>query len=156
MSEEKKLKTMNEIPAADAVNWFSQFLDDPDGIWFVEPPWFAEVAARDFLECLKMFTDALRPSIPYVPFSDDQRQELANIPDEQMRKLLTEAEYEVMRLLMEGNTILNIAYLRGKADKPLSRKTIESQKNSALMKLTVAGYKVTVPKELAPWKEDLS
>ena len=136
---------MNEISAADAVNGFNEFLDDPDRIWSAEPPWFAEVAARDFLECLKMFTDALRPSIPYVSFSDDQRQELASIPDEEMRKLLTEVEYEVMRGLMDGKTIKEIAFERGR-----SPKTIDTQKTSALAKLAAAGHKVTVPRKLTP------
>ena len=56
---ENKLKTMNEISAADAVNWFREFLDDVDGEWTVQPAWFDDVAARDFLECLKMYVDAM-------------------------------------------------------------------------------------------------
>jgi DNA-binding CsgD family transcriptional regulator len=117
-----------------------------------------DIAARDFLECLKMFTDSLRDSplkyfapLPDFLISDHQRQELSDIPDEKMRKLLSEAEYQVIRGLMDGKTIKEIAFERS-----TSPKTIAAQKNSALMKLTAAGYKVTVPKELTPWNEELS
>jgi hypothetical protein len=88
--------------------------------------------------------------LPDFLISDDQRQELRNVPDEKMRELLTDAEYQVMRGVIVGKTIKEIAFERGTPDKPLSGKTIAGQKTAALMKLAAAGYKVTVPKELTP------
>jgi DNA-binding CsgD family transcriptional regulator len=153
-SDKKKLKTMNDISALDAQILFQYFLDPTEcDVALKESPKYdvmlSEIAARDFLECLKMYTDALGPDIPYVPLSDDQRQEIANIPDEEMRERLSEAEYQVMRGLMDGKTLKEIA-----SERKTSRKTTEYQKNSALMKITAAGYKVTtVPKKLTPWNE---
>jgi hypothetical protein len=101
--EEKKLKTMNEISAYDAWMLFEGYLDTNGmeygvafGGWVSGTPEDAErdresrehaekyeqmlheIPARDFLECLKMYTDALNVPAVDAILSQEQRRELAD------------------------------------------------------------------------------
>jgi DNA-binding CsgD family transcriptional regulator len=133
----KKLKTMNDISAVDAEIWILEFLQGPD-VRGEPPAWFGEVGARDFLECAKIYADLIYGASEQVEgnLSAEQMAELSNvaagIPDGELRKLLSETEYEVMTLILQGFTNLNIATKRGK-----SEKTIAAQVLSILRKLGV-------------------
>lgn len=129
---ENKLKTMNEISAADAVNWFREFLDDPEGLWSMEPAWVGEVAARDFLECLKIYTDVLYgPSGQQGAVFEEQRSELlntlTNLPEKERGAIygkLPPREKQAYDLLM-ANPTLSQKELADKFSPSISVKTLK-------------------------------
>ena len=147
--DEKKLRTMNEVPASEAVQWFDDMSDDPEGYWTTPPSWFAEVNAKDFMDCWKLYSECrVRENISgweLQPLTEQQREEINAIPDEILKRTVSKAEYPVIKLALQGKTVKEIAHELGK--KP---KTINTQLKSAVTKLKAAGYKVTVPTALTP------
>jgi DNA-binding CsgD family transcriptional regulator len=144
MSDEiKKLRSMSEVSAAEAVEWFDNMFNDPEGYWTEPPSWFAEVNARDFMECWKMHNECrTRENLSdwqLQPLTEQQKKEINAMSDEDFKEVgVTPEEIPAIRLWGESKSIKEIA-----ADLKKDHRTVATQIRSARSKLEAAGYKVS-------------
>jgi hypothetical protein len=127
---EKKLKSMNEIPASEAITALDEYLNDPEGLWAQEPEWFKEVGARDFLECLKLYKELMGYRESIVAF-EEQRDELVEavqqLPEEARGSTyarLSPREKQTYDFLLD-NPGLSQKELADKFSPPISVKTLK-------------------------------
>jgi len=165
----KKLKTMNEISAAEAVKLFDAAMGlalkhDPYNIgWLIpNPPGFPkDIAAKDFLEALQLYRQMWLESIEFSTARyrllsgsvlddedyDAERAALAtavNIPENHLKKL-SPTEKVVLSLMREGLPDKEIASKRGR-----SYGTIKKQVSAVIRKLKVENRTEAVVKTIPP------
>ena len=131
---QRPLKTMNEISAAEAVKLFhaSMHFDDPIDLYAPTPKGFpGDMAARDFLECLKLYEEMW--AIGQYDESQDlddqmvkQTQAAANVSAQDLEKL-TPSEKKVF--LLWNNERLSYKEIAAELSK--SPQTVKAQLASA-------------------------
>ena len=107
----KKLKTMNDISAARAVKLFhaAMVLDDgdPTSLYSPIPKGFPDdIAARDFLECLRLYSEMWREGEASAPndflFYEQQKAELLNAVAENTDVKVTPKEQQLIHALIDN------------------------------------------------------
>ena len=134
LEPKNKLKTMNEISAAEAVKLFHACMhfDDPGDMYAPIPEGFpGDIAARDFLECLKSYQEmwAFGQVDDYLDFEDqmvEQTQVAADVSEQDLEEL-TPREKEVF--LLRKNERLSYKEIAERLGK--SADTVKSQLTSA-------------------------
>jgi hypothetical protein len=125
-----KVKSMNEIPVAEALAAFNDILTDPERLWSQDPEWFKEVGTRDFLECLKMYADQMGYGESSVAF-EEQRHQLVEavqqLPEQTRGSIyarLSPREKQTYDILLD-NPGLSQKELADKFSPPISVKTLK-------------------------------
>lgn len=150
----KKLKTMNEISAAEAVRLFHSVMEFGWGIpeeqySFIPDAKFPEdIAYKDFMDELMRYRAVYMGDMSYAPgnFFEEERAELANvaanIPDDEL-ETLTPMEKEAL-LALRDNPSLTVDELAEKLGKGLS--TVKTHLRNVYRKLGVSGKTETIAK----------
>jgi len=163
LSPKKKLRTMNEISAADAAQLFRAARDfdshDPLSEYCPRPDYFPkDIAARDFLQCLELYSKmesegseypfaSKTPSttsytVEHRQISDAERKAYSAIPEKVLEGSLTRMQRQVCDLLVRRN----LSYKQIATELAISESTVHKHISDIYEEYKVKNFRELIAK----------